>query len=319
MSLKHLFCFGIFFSGFLFSCGKNHDPFASSGATADTSSVNPPAQQIDTSISNGVNLQPSYYNNGNVDFGWALMKQYQKIKTVRIEIEPSVDINTAKAWISQALSNGFHVIATYHKYSVLGSDDASELLKAAQWWKDNYYTLSSAGSFTINIMNEWGSHNLSASAYASAYNNAISVIRQVYSGYLIIDCPGWGQETSTAVQAVSQSTAIKISDSKIILSAHIYPNGWNQAKGHAVQTSDIDELKASGRPCVIGEFGNDPAGSADWADIVRQAKLKGFGVLAWAWNGDGGTMNMVSPQWSKNATASSFSAGSYFNTVYDLL
>ena len=36
----------------------------------------------------GVNLQPSYYNNGNVNFGWSLMKSYTKIKTVRIEVEP---------------------------------------------------------------------------------------------------------------------------------------------------------------------------------------------------------------------------------------
>jgi hypothetical protein len=38
--------------------------------------------------------------------------------------------------------------------------------------------------------------------------------------------------------------------------------------------------------------------------------------MAWAWNGDGGSMNMVTPSWAQNATATSFSLSSYFSTVY---
>ena len=41
---------------------------------------------------NGANLQPSYYNGGNVNFGWSLMKTDTKIKTLRLEIEPSIAI-----------------------------------------------------------------------------------------------------------------------------------------------------------------------------------------------------------------------------------
>jgi len=126
---------------------------------------------------NGVNLQPSYYNGGNVQFGWDLMKQYNKIKTVRIEIEPDVNIETAKSWIKGATSNGINVIATYHKYTILGSDDVNELLNAANWWKQNWANLASAGPFTINMINEWGSHNLSPGALADGYNRAIDIVR----------------------------------------------------------------------------------------------------------------------------------------------
>ena len=56
-------------------------------------------QIFDTTLSNGVNLQPSYYNGGAVNFGWGLMKQFTNIKTVRIEIEPD-KINEAAEWIS---------------------------------------------------------------------------------------------------------------------------------------------------------------------------------------------------------------------------
>ncbi len=67
---------------------------------------------------NGVNLQPSYYNNGNVTFGWDLMKRYPQIKSLRIEIEPDY-VNMAYDWIRQASDHGYHIIATYHKYQVI--------------------------------------------------------------------------------------------------------------------------------------------------------------------------------------------------------
>ena len=89
-----------------------------------------------------VRLQPSYYNGGNPNFGWSLMKAQKNIKTVRIEIEPSISITQAKSWISQAKSNGFAIIATYHKASVLGSDPAADLTAAANWWNPNYKSLS---------------------------------------------------------------------------------------------------------------------------------------------------------------------------------
>jgi mannan endo-1,4-beta-mannosidase len=271
------------------------------------------AQSV-AAFGNGVNLQPSYYNNGNVTFGWSLMKSYSQIKTVRIEIEPD-KVSQGKEWISQAKKQGYAVIATYHKYTVLGSDNANDLQAAADWWVKNYGLLSSAGSFTVNLMNEWGSHNQSPNSYSSAYNNAISTLRKVYSGDVIIDVPGWGQETSTASKASSL-----LKDKKIIFSAHIYPGAWNQAKNNWVQSSDMDELKSTGRPCMIGEYGTKGDGSCNVVQVINRAKSIGFsGVLAWAWNGDGGDMNMVTPSWSKNPTASTYSETAYLREVLSLL
>ncbi|WP_223648982.1 cellulase family glycosylhydrolase [Hymenobacter psoromatis] len=297
-------------AGTLLSGCAAHDaaptPLAAATGTAD----------LTAGLGNGVNLQPSYYNGGNPNFGFSLMKQQSKIKTVRIEIEPGYETQ-AKGWISQAKSNGFAVIATYHKSSVLGSDNTGELATAGNWWKANYKTLG--GNFTINLMNEWGSHNISSNTYAAAYNSAISSVRSVYSGPIIIDIPGYGQETATAAAAVKGTGGTKINDTNIILSAHVYPNGYNQGKGHTLQNADLDDLGSAGRPCIIGEFGNSPSGAANWSGIVSYAKSKGWTVLGWCWNGDGGSMNMVTPSWSSNATATSFSLSSYFNTVYNLL
>lgn len=283
-----------------------------------TPSPEPVAASADltASLGNGVNQQPSYYNGGNPNFGWSLLKQQSKVKTVRIEIEPGY-VSQAKNWIAQAKANGYAVIATYHKSSVLGSDDATELAAAGTWWKNNYSALG--GGFTVNLMNEWGSHTITPAAYAAAYNTAISSVRAVYSGPLILDIPGYGQETATAAAAVKGSSGTKITDTNIILSAHVYPNSFNQVKNHTLQTADLDDLASAGRPCLIGEFGNSPAGSADWAGLVNYAKSKGWTVLAWCWNGDGGSMNMVTPAWASNATATSFSLSAYFNQVYPLL
>lgn len=267
------------------------------------------------SLHNGVDLQPSYYNGGNPAIAWELMKLQTKIRTVRIEIEPNM-VSQAKTWISQARANGLTVIATYHKASVLGSDKASDLMDAANWWAANYVGLGA--NFTINLMNEWGSHNISASAYATDYNAAIAVVRTVYKGAIIIDIPGWGQETYTAYQACKTSTPL-LTDANIILSAHIYPGAWNGGRNHTFQASDLDDITKSGLKGIIGEFGNGTTGTADWSACVDYAKTKGWPVLGWCWNGDGGTMNMVDPSWAVNSQATSFTLGAYFSVVYTKL
>src|SRR5207244_3586080 len=152
-------------------------------------------------------------------------------------------------------------------------------------------------SFTVNIMNEWGSHSLMAGPYAASYNAAISIIRGVYSGPLIIDVPGWAQETAVAASAVKgfNTGGGSITDTDIILSVHIYRQAWVQQKtGSSSQRSgpmsnaDLDDLASAGKPCIVGEFGTGDPGGANWSGLVDHAKSLGWPVLGWAWNGDGG-------------------------------
>lgn len=263
----------------------------------------------------GVNLQPAYYNGGNVNFAWSLMKSKSNIQRLRIEIDSSrVSTATAKSWIDQAKANGFtNIICTFHQFG--GSDNAADLMTAANWWKNNYNALG--GGFTINLCNEWSDHNITSSAYASAYNSAIAVVRQVYSGPIVVDIPGWGQETLTALNAYKTSSPT-ITDGNVIVSTHIYPGNWNQGRNHVYQTSDMNDLSAIGKTVIIGEFGTG-TGSCDWSGCVNYGKSLGWSCLAWSWNGDGGALNMVSPSWAQNATATSFATNSYFDTVYPKL
>lgn len=251
---------------------------------------------------------------GDVTFGWDTMKKYPQIQTVRIEIEPD-KVSKGRQWVEESVANGYDVIVTYHNSSVLGTDDPNALATAAQWWVINYNEMRKSGPFTVNLMNEWGSHKQTPQTYSSAYNDAISRVREVYSGPIVIDIPGWGQETHTA--ALSSPM---LSDKNLILSAHVYPNGWNEAAGHSLCPDDMDELINTGRPCLIGEFGTEGAGSVDVKAVVNRAKSVGFdGVFAWAWNGDGGVMNMVDPAWYNNPKATSYTTNSYFQDLISLL
>ncbi|UOB17822.1 cellulase family glycosylhydrolase [Abyssalbus ytuae] len=276
-------------------------------------------------IGNGVNLQPSYYNSGNVVVGWDLMANYPEITTIRIEIEPFVNIETAKQWLQGAQDIGLTVIATYHDAidAGLGNNDKQNLINAANWWVENYSALKETGPFIVNLSNEWGNHDLTASQYADAYNDAIEIVRGVYGGLIIIDVPGWGQNVKVAAEA-----SPLIEDENIILSAHIYEGAYYQPEGRALQATDLDQLANTGRPCILGEFGHDASadidetGFADWKAIVEHARDNlNWPVLGWCWNGDGGTtMNMVSPSWAQNATATTFTPDpEHMNRIIDII
>lgn len=260
----------------------------------------------------GVNLQPSYFNDGDVNLGWELMREQPKIRTVRIEIEPFVSLETARRWIAEAHANGYNIIATYHRYQANGSDDVEELLKAARWWRENYAALREAGPFTVNLMNEWGSHKQRPASFAAACNAAIAIVREVYDGPLIVDIPGWAQETQVACEA-----SPSIPDQNIVFSVHIYSSGWVEYGSRGwMQPKHLDVLDGCGRPVLVGEFGGRRKGRANWSRLVDHAKAKGWTLLAWAWNGDGERMNMVRPYWGDDPQAERFSKTFYFRSAY---
>lgn len=327
--LKSTYIMGLILCAFMGpGCGNNSSS-ASPDHSAGAVEARAGQKQRNFTIGNGVNLQPSYYNQGQVDFAWRLMRSKSKIKTVRLEIEPDA-VDQAVHWIRAASREGYTVIATYHQAQSLGSDDPAEVQQAARWWTTSYPLfvaalpknqsgLTDSSQLLINLINEWGSHHMRPAQYAAAYNAAITTIRKYYSGYIIIDIPGWGQETYTAYQA-SKTTRPHLLDPKIVLSAHIYAADYNQAKRHPLQPADLDDLKNTGYPCMIGEFGTgSEPGGCNWAACVNYAKKLGWPVVAWCWNGDGGSMNMLAPSWAKTATATIFTTTPYFDTVYSQL
>jgi mannan endo-1,4-beta-mannosidase len=197
----------------------------------------------------------------------------------------------------------------------------------------------------MRILPYRGSHDQTAASYSDAYNAAIPLVRSVYQGPLVVDIPGWGQETNTAVAA-----SALLSDSHLVFSAHIYPQAYNQVAGRPVSPADVQDLFIqSGRPCIIGEFGDiiEASGSpsprtvntntststpssllaeeedkdqCDVRAVVQAARAVGFqGVYGWAWNGDGGSLNMVAPSWVFVPTSVTYVPTDYFWSILELL
>jgi len=267
----------------------------------------------EVAIKNGVNIQASYYNGGNVNIGWELMQEYPEIEAVRIEIEPDY-VHQAIRWIREAHENGYQVIATYHDSQQLGTDSKEELLNAAEWWAKNYLTLSSSGPIIINIMNEWGSHDILPTEYADAYNEAIEIIRTFYSDILIVDVPGFGQATKIAADSYTF-----FEDQDITFSVHIYTSAFNLEQKRWLAHEDLLYLDATGADCMVGEFCDTETGGADWCSIIDHCYQSGWPLFGWAWNGDGGNMNMIEPHWQDDPLASSFKPTEFLKVITDKL
>lgn len=267
----------------------------------------------DVEIKNGVNIQASYYNNGNVNMAWEMMQSYPEIEAVRIEIEPDL-VYQARTWIREAHEHGYQVIATYHNSKQLGTDDKDELIKAANWWKSNYETLSATGPIIINIMNEWGSHEISPTQYADSYNDAIAIIRSFYDNQLIVDVPGFGQATKIAADAYMYFT-----NQNIVYSIHIYTSAFNIEQRRWLTHEDLAYLDATGADCMVGEFCDNATGGADWCSIIDECYVNGWPLFGWAWNGDGHGMNMIEPHWRDEPLSETFKPTEFMKIVTDKL
>ena len=264
-------------------------------------------------LTNGINIMPFYANNGNVNIPFNLIHKYfSNIKTIRLEINPNyMNVTKIKNLIYNLFNNNFNVIVTYHDY--LGSDNLNDLLNVANWWKNNYNYISSNFPLIINICNEYGSHNLDYIHYSEFYNKAINIIRTIYTDWLIIDIPGYGQNTNVALQASNF-----INDKKIVFSTHIYPMSWNNNQSRFMNTDDIDNLLNTNRPIIIGEFGTGE-GNTDVNKILLYAKSKRISLLLWG-AGDGTSepynMELFKPSWYINPLHDNYNYTTYFITYY---
>jgi len=233
-----------------------------------------------------VNLQPSYSSEGNADLGWECLKKVlPAITTVRILVEPD-KCNQAVRWVREAQDEGYDVIVCYNKSVVVGSSDPAELLAAANWWVDHYAQLKGTTAITVNLMNEWGGHDMQPDVYADACNQALAIVRQVYEDRVILDAPGYGQGATALLRALTGNK--RIVDRNIMLSMHVYPSAYDALTGKALQNKALRKLAGTGLPCMVGEFGSKATQSsgASWSGLVDFSKSLNWPVLAWCWAAD---------------------------------
>ena len=141
----------------------------------------------------------------------------------------------------------------------------------------------------INIANEWGPAN--SIVWRDSYITAIARMRAAgYTGALVVDAGGCGQD---AQDIVKYGAAVLASDPQknILFDVHVYGGFHYPATATWMQDYDtaMAQLKASGLPLILGEFGpgNNIGPSPTLVTpqhVIDTAEANGWGWMPWSWD-----------------------------------
>lgn len=143
----------------------------------------------------------------------------------------------------------------------------------------------------INIANEWGPAD--STVWRDAYIAAIARMRAAgYTGTLVVDSGACGQD---AQDVVKYGAAVLAADPQknILFDVHVYGGFHYPATATWMQDYDtaMAQLKASGLPIFLGEFGpgNNIGPSPTMVTpqhIIGTAEANGWGWAPWSWDGN---------------------------------
>jgi len=141
----------------------------------------------------------------------------------------------------------------------------------------------------INIANEWGPAN--STVWRDSYITAIARMRAAgYTGTLVVDSGGCGQD---AQDIVKYGAAVLASDPQknILFDVHVYGSFHLPATASWMQdyTTAMTQLKASGLPLILGEFGpgrnvGPSPTMVTPQKIIADAEANGWGWMPWSWD-----------------------------------
>lgn len=141
----------------------------------------------------------------------------------------------------------------------------------------------------INIANEWGPAN--STVWRDNYITAIARMRAAgYSGTLVVDSGGCGQD---AQDIVKYGAAVLASDPQknILFDVHVYGSFHYPATASWMQdyATAMAQLKASGLPLILGEFGpgrnvGPSPTMVPPEKVIADAEANGWGWMPWSWD-----------------------------------
>lgn len=197
----------------------------------------------------------------------------------------------AKNWaIMQAVPN---VVFIPTNWSTTCQVDPSYLSKAVDQWvaqASTWTQLNSTG--LVNIANEWGpSVSNSPTGWRDGYLTAIPRMRAAgYTMTLVIDAGYCGQDAATIVK-YGQQLLDADPEHNLLFSVHIYGSFHYPATATWMQdyATAMSQLKATGLPILIGEFGPYMSGNSSQtlvptAKLIGDAEANGWGWMAWSWD-----------------------------------
>lgn len=196
-------------------------------------------------------------------------------------------------------------------HDVTGNKSGVRLVDMAKWYAepDRVAMLRKYERYLlINIANEWGSHEVKTLLWLSSYTSAVHLMREAgYTGTLVVDAPGWGQNITPIIEA-GQSLIGTDPCHNILFSIHMY-GSWNRASKIERMLSKCHSLQL---PIIVGEFGynhangrNNLACKVNNKAILSTCNALGLGYMPWSWTGNNQEnqwLDMVSPSDWKTPT-----------------
>ncbi|MFL6625793.1 MAG: cellulase family glycosylhydrolase [Burkholderiaceae bacterium] len=141
----------------------------------------------------------------------------------------------------------------------------------------------------INIANEWGPAN--STVWRDSYITAIHRMRAAgYTGTLVVDSGGCGQDSQDIIK---YGAAVLAADPQknILFDVHVYGGFHFPATASWMQdyTTALSQLKATGLPLIIGEFGpgkniGPSPTMVTPQKIIADAEANGWGWMPWSWD-----------------------------------
>lgn len=138
----------------------------------------------------------------------------------------------------------------------------------------------------VNIANEAGNGQVTQDAFTSAYQSAITRLRNAgIHTPLVIDGSSWGQDIDM-LQATGPGLLSFDPDHNLVFSAHMY---WNDASGARVM-SEISQSVTMNLPLIVGEFAQHAVAGCSaspfaYKVLLSVAQANEIGYLPWSWGG----------------------------------
>lgn len=178
------------------------------------------------------------------------------------------------------------IVAMFNTHDETGSDNYSDLERAAKFWLEMKDVLNKhTATVIVNISNEWfGSWN-KASEWADGYKKVIPMLRDGgLKNMLVVDCAGYGQWPASIFQRGNEVAATD-NLKNTVLSMHFYDDA---ASSDSKVQDNIDNALRLNVPVIIGEFAYKHKGrNVAWQKILDYATEKSMGYLVWSWTGNG--------------------------------
>ncbi|WP_346742667.1 cellulase family glycosylhydrolase [Spongiactinospora sp. TRM90649] len=164
--------------------------------------------------------------------------------------------------------------------------DARTLDQAVDFWIGVKSALDGHEDHVIvNIGNEPASATTPISPdWGTAARDAVGRMRRAgFAHALMVDAPGWGQDSAFAMRDGARAVFDADPDRNVVFSIHMYGEFDTAAKINDY----LDGFRQAGLPLVIGEFGHlHSDGDPDEDTVMAQARARRLGYLGWSWSGN---------------------------------